>query len=82
MRTVKTPRHRVRPDDNMQEHTSPPDVLAWVVYFAVLVGILVSAATLSMVLDLGVGLWVLTMFGAVIIFSLISLAVIPSIRRR
>lgn len=75
-------RRPTRPDESMQDHRQPGDTLAWTIYVVALVALVASAFFMSQKLDLGWGEWAVSLFGAVIIGTLISLAVLPSLRRR
>ena len=72
----------VRPDESMQDHRHPVDLMAWSIYVLVMAALLASVVIVSAGLDMGWGVWTLTFFGAVVIGVLISLAVLPSLRRR
>lgn len=72
----------IRPDESMQDHRHPADIGTWSTYIFVMVALLGSAAVISVTLDLGWQFWLEAFFGALIIASLISLAVLPSLRRR
>lgn len=72
----------VRPDESMQDHRHPVDLTAWSTYVLVMAALTGSAVTISAGLDMGWGVWALTLFGAAVIGVLISLAVLPSLRHR
>lgn len=72
----------VRPDESMQDHRRPVDLMAWSTYVLAMAALTGSAVAISSGLDMGWGVWALTLFGAAVIGILISLAVIPSLRHR
>lgn len=71
-----------RPDDNLQERRTSPASRLWLTYLVIMVALLVAAGIVSVALRGGWGVWAIMLLGVAVIGSLMSLAVVPSIRRR
>lgn len=79
------PGHRrtgTRPDDSLSVRRHPPDLFPWIVYVVSMVVLVAVAVILSAALSDGWGYWALTLVGAAVIGTVISLAVVPALRKR
>lgn len=71
-----------RPDDSLQVRRRSPEARAWMMFAVTMAALLAAAVIVSALLGGGWGFWAVMLLGMVVIGSLISLAVVPSIRKR